>query len=75
MSLALEEFDWLGGRYGGEPNLSNSTPGRKGWGPRRESEEELGAQRREKNQPFMPGGWLKEKIRSPNYYLMMSDLS
>lgn len=33
------------------------------------------SQRREKNHPFTSGGWLKEKTRSPDYYLMMSDLS
>ena len=41
--------------------------------PKSVSGEEMGGL--EKDQPFTPGGWLKKKVRSPNYFLMMSDLS
>lgn len=55
-------------------NITNSLLGRGDRTQREHQRKSWGAWKREKNQPFTPGDWLKKKIRSSIYSLMMSDL-
>lgn len=73
VNFAFKELDWLRGEISPTQLTLCQVEGNRT--PREHQRKSWGAWKREKKQPFKPGGWLKKKIRSSIYYLMMSDLS